>query len=511
MKYAIGTQDFRTLRESGAHYVDKTEHIGKTVNAGRYLFLARPRRFGKSLTVSTLNELYSGSAELFGGLWAEHNWDFTERHRPVLWFKFALLDYHEKGVTRALRDDIAAKAVELGVALGVELTLRDAFTALLRGAAAAHPSGRVVVLVDEYDKPIIDYLDDIPRAEANRDELRGFYGVLKDSDPHIELVFITGVSAFSKVSLFSDLNNLLNLTFDEAAYTLVGITQAELERDFAAPLDASGHTRDEVRHWYNGYAWGEHETVYNPWSILQFLRSGKLENYWAMSGMPTFVTRLLARGGEYRITPVSASVLDLTSFNLASISPVSVLFQGGYLTVKGRRAKTPFYRLDYPNEEVRQSLLLALLGEYGFGKADAPTVRVSRLQDAFEARDLDTVVNVVDASLAAVPYQLWKERSEAMIHAVVQTLFTALGLYTRSEVSSARGRADIVVEVPDYVYVIELKIGGTVAQALAQIDARGYAQPYADDAREVVRLGMVVDVERRRIRDWGEGGREAAA
>ena len=504
VKYSISTQDFRKLREEGQHYVDKTKQICGVVDQGGYLFLSRPRRFGKSLTVSTLNELYSGSAELFEGLWAGEHWDFAAKQRPVLWFKFASLDYDEKGVTRALKEEVEAQATALEVPLADDLTLRDAFRALLRGAASAHPSGRVVVLVDEYDKPIVDYLNDLPRAEANRDELRRFYGVLKDADPYIELVFITGVSAFSKVSLFSDLNNLYNLTLDRRAADLVGITQQELEDNFGAQLDATSYTREEVRNWYDGYAWGEHETVYNPWSILQFLKTGQLMNFWASSGTPTFLTQMLARGGEYRIAPVTVGEISLTSFNLARIDPVSVLFQGGYLTVKQVEPVKRLYRLDYPNEEVRQTFLEALLGDYGFDTPGSPSARVHRLREAFAARDLDTVVDIIDASLAAVPYQLWTQKSEAMVHAIIHTLFTVLGLYTHSEVSTARGRADIVVEEGDYVYVMELKLGGTVAEALAQIEARGYAQAYADDAREVVRVGMVTDLEARRVVDWGE-------
>ena len=467
--------------------------------------------------MSTLKELYSGSADLFDGLYAGEHWDFAAKQRPVLWFKLAQLDFETKGVTGALRDEVYKMAPGLGVDLPPDLTLKDALRTLIERAATQHPSGRVVMLVDEYDKPIITYLNDISRAEANRDELRGFYGVLKDADPYLELVFITGVSACStagplphclvKVSLFSDLNNLVNLTFHRLAYTLVGITQTELEDNFGEQLDAASHTREEVRHWYNGYAWGEHETVYNPWSILQYLMSGQLMSFWSQSGTPTFVTQLLAQGGDYRIAPVNAAAPDLTSFNLAKLNPIAILFQGGYLTVKRVRAGGQLYQLDYPNQEVRQTFLEALLGEYGFGDFTTPTMRVTRLLDAFESRDLATVVDIVDASLAAVPHQLWTRKSEAMVHAIVHTLFTVLGLYTRSEVSTARGRADIVVGVADYVYVIELKIGGpaTVAEALAQIEERGYARAYADDAREVVRVGMVFDLEARRVAEWGEG------
>ncbi len=486
------------------HYVDKTEHICRMVDAGSYLFLSRPRRFGKSLTVSTLHELYSGSAELFEGLWAGAHWGFAERRTPVIWLQFASSSFQAIGLVDALNRILEAQARKLGVTLSAGGNYPGRFQELIQRAAASHPSGKVVILVDEYDKPIIGHLDDIPRAEANRDILKTFYSVLKDADPYVELVFITGVSAFSKVSLFSDLNNLQNLTLHPLAYTLVGITQTELERDFGPQLDATDFTREQVKHWYNGYAWGAHETVYNPWSILQFLQSGQLDNYWSDSGTPTFVTQLLAKDAEFHIAPVTARQTDLTSFNLANLNPVAILFQGGYLTVKQELHDPKRYVLDYPNEEVRQTFLEALLGDYGFGKPGSATIRVNRLYEAFCGRDLDAVIDIIDASLAGVPNELWAKKSEAMIHAIVHTTFTVLGIYTRSKVSTSRGRADIVVEVPKYVYVIELKIGGTVAEALAQIEARGYATPYVDDAREVVRIGMVFDVVRRKVSDWAE-------
>ncbi len=494
------------------HYVDKTEHICRIVDGGRYLFLARPRRFGKSLTVSTINELYSGSAELFGGLWAGEHWDFTEKRRPVIWLQFASSGLKFSDLQTSINLLISKQAVKLGVELadGDNIALR--FNELIERAAASHPSGRVVVLVDEYDKPILEQLTHLEKAIEQRDILKGFFSVLKDADPYIELVFITGVSAFSKVSLFSELNNLLNLTLHPRAYTLVGITQAELETNFGPQLDATGHSREEVKHWYNGYAWGDHETVYNPWSILQYLESGQLRNFWSGSGTPTFFTQMLAQRGEYKVAPVKVGETELTSFNLARLNPVAILFQGGYLTVKRDMDATRRYLLDYPNEEVRRTFLEDLLGDYGFGEPTSTSARVDRLYDALCERDLDTVIDIIDASLANVPYQLWTRKSEAMIHAIIHTTFTLLGVYSRSEVSTSRGRADMVVEVPDYVYVMELKIvrdngGGDpvsspVAEALAQIEAKGYAEAYRDDTRALLKVGIAFDVERRAVSAW---------
>ncbi len=505
VKYPIGHQDFRKIREEGFHYVDKTEHVCRLIENGGYLFLSRPRRFGKSLTVATMHELYSGSEELFEGLWAGAHWDFVGKRRPVLWFRFAQLDYDAKGVTRALREDVTTKAEQHGLSLAPDLTLKDAFRKLIEEVAGADPSGRVVVLIDEYDKPITDYVDDIPKAEANRDELRGFYGVLKDADPNLELVFLTGVSAFSKVSLFSDLNNLQNITLLRSAFTLVGITEKEIDDNFGPQLDATEYTREEVRQWYNGYSWGGPERVYNPWSLLQFLQTGQLHNFWSDSGTPTFVTKRLAQGGDFDVAPTKVSQSELLGFSLRRLNLVGVLFQSGYLTVKHGPDRVLRYELDFPNEEVKLTFLESLLKEYNFDEPSTPSARVTRLYEAFLARDLDTVIQIIDVSLAAVPHQLWQRQSEAMVHAIIHTTFTMLGLYTRSEVSTARGRADIVVEVPDYVYVLELKLGGTAAEALAQIEARGYGRAYGEGNREVVKVGIAFDIEARQVGDWVEG------
>ncbi len=511
--YSISTQDFRTLRGRGMHYVDKTEQICRIASLGRYLFLSRPRRFGKSLTVSTLNELYCGSTDLFHGLWAGEHWNFPERERPVIWLQFASSTFQVVGLIAAIDLQLSKQAAKLGVHVPESENYALRFQQLIEGAAANHQSGKVVVLIDEYDKPILEYLDDLPRATVNRDVLKAFYGILKDADPYIELVFITGVSAFSKVSLFSELNNLLNLTLHPLAYTLVGLTQTELEANFGPQLDATGISRDEVRHWYNGYAWGEHERVYNPWSILQFLQSGLIQNYWASSGTPMFVTKLMAQSADYEITALEVDETQLTSFNIEQLSPISILFQAGYLTVKRVDRDVHLYELDYPNEEVRRTFQLALLGQYGFGTLETPIARVLRLRKAFAERDLNTVIDIINASLAAVPYQLWAKQSEAMVHAILHTTFTVLGVYTRSEVSTARGRADIVVEVPKYIYVIELKLvrdsgaGASLtsaAEALAQIEARGYAKPYIDDGREIIRVGIAFDVEARAVSEWAE-------
>ncbi len=523
MRYPIGKQDFRGLREHGDVYVDKTAHICAVANAGKYFFLSRPRRFGKSLTVSTLVELYSGDRELFGGLWAYDNWDFTERQRPVIWVRFDDSGFQTDGLERAIHriiDDEAAR-------LGLDAPRRDEgygyrFRALIEAVAKTHPSGRCVVLVDEYDKPIVEYLHDLPRARINRDLLRPFYGVLKGADPYLEFVFVTGVSAFGKVSLFSDLNNIHQLTLDPLAHTLVGLTETELTDYFSEQLAATGYSREEIRYWYNGYTWGG-ERVYNPWSILHLLQSGKRDNYWAGSGTPKFVTDVLAREGAHDLDGSRVPATQLTSFNLDFLTPVAILWQGGYLTLADPDDRNGRYTLRYPNEEVRRTFIEILLLSYGFDRAD-PTMQATALEDALLARDLKTFVEQVDAILAAVPYELWQDATERFYHAVLLTAFRYIGTFeVQAEVSSARGRADIVLITERYVYAIEFKLlrptaaqladeaareaaaEALVDEALAQIAERGYLDAHRGGERETIALGVAFDAERRKVAAWREG------
>ena len=525
MRYPIGRQDFRTLRADENVYVDKTAHICRMLReGGKYLFLSRPRRFGKSLTVSTVKELYSGDRELFRGLSAYHGWGFAERRRPVIHVKFDESGFQTSGLPAAINRLIDDESRRLGTEAppGDDYGVR--FKELVRAAAASHPSGRCVVLVDEYDKPIVNYLGEPARAVENRDLLRPFYGVLKGLDEYLELVFITGVSAFSKASLFSDLNNLRSLTLDPLAHALVGLTEAELDANFAEQLDATGYTRGEIREWYNGYTWGG-ERVYNPWSLLQLLASGQRENYWSTSGTPKFVVDVLAREGAYDLAGERRSAVELTGFDLERLDLAAVLFQGGYLTLAGRTQSLggDLYALRYPNREVHQTFLEALLAAYGFRRAFSPLATVDDLLTALRRRDLERVGEIVDALLANVPYELWRGATERFYHAIIHTAFSLLGLYSRAEVSTRRGRADVLVEVAPYAYALEFKLlrptavqlsdedaraaaaEALAAEALAQIAEGDYLATYATGPLKSVAVAVVFDAERRAVALLREG------
>jgi hypothetical protein len=496
MKYPIGIQSFRKIREEGYVYVDKTRQIYDLMGHGNYFFLSRPRRFGKSLLLSTLYELYTGQEALFRDLWIHAHWDWQAAPRPVIWLKFAQIDYKTKGLEAALLAEVHRIAKELGVSLS-EDTLKSSFSELLYEVGR---SQKAVLLIDEYDKPIIDYLDDTPQAEANRDVLKNFYSVLKDADPYIEFLFMTGVSAFSKVSIFSDLNNLSNITLSPQGFTLLGITQEELDTVFETPMQA--HDRSKVREWYNGYSWGGEERLYNPFSILRFLQSGQYHNYWFETGTPTFLVREMRKHRFFNMSGFQTAINDLVNFDYARLNPISVLFQTGYLTIRDYDSELLIYTLDYPNREVRSSLEQLLMSEYMDYPPQGALPRVVNILQALRRRDLEAVVDILNAAFAEIPYEHWQKENEHFYHALIHLIFRLLGVYVRSEVHTARGRCDALVETADYLYAFEFKLDRPVAEALQQIREKGYLSAYADSPKEKIGVGVSFSTAQKGIVDW---------
>jgi len=497
MKYPVGIQDFRELRTEGYVYIDKTRHIYQIVTQGKNFFLSRPRRFGKSLLLSTMNELYSGSHELFEGLWVEKQWDWEGMRRPVVWLRISQTDYQNKGLYQALQDEMLAIAQTLNVGLESE-TLKDRFRELIRKAGGEK---KTVLLIDEYDKPIIDYLDEPDKAEQHRDILKSFYSILKDSDPHLELVFITGVSAFSKVSIFSDLNNLYNLSIARSAQTLLGITQQELEHYFAGPL--SQVDAQKVQRWYNGYGWGGEDKLYNPYSILSFFKGGgQYNNFWFETGTPTFLVKEMKRRDYYNVRRTQATVGDITNFDLRNLQPIPILFQTGYLTIIHYEPEDLLYTLDYPNFEVKHALEEILLKEYLNYPSESPIPRVVKLRNALQKGDVEGMVSVINTVFASLPYDLWKANDERFFHAIVHLTFSLLGTYIRSEAHSSRGRCDAIVETEQHLYALEFKLDKPAAEALQQIEDKGYLEPYADSGKERLAVGVSFSSEERKVVDW---------
>ncbi len=482
-KLPIGIQTFREIREEGHYYVDKTPWVRRLVDGGKHYFLSRPRRFGKSLLLDTIKELFQGSEELFRGLAIHDQWDWDARF-PVVRLDFSVGPFDEPGLAdREAMIQLDLIEREAGVEARYD-TAPDRFRHLLE-TLHKRSGQRVAVLVDEYDKPILDVLDAPEMAKANRSFLRNLYSVIKFSDAHVKFTLLTGVSKFSKVSLFSGLNNLKDITLDPRYSAVCGYTDRDLDTVFAPELP--GLDRDEIRRWYNGYSWLGDEKVYNPFDVLLLFDTRKFEAHWFETGSPKFLIDALVQGG-FSSLDLDRMVGDeemLSAFDVDEMAIEALLFQTGYLTIAGEDAQeeSTRYRLAYPNHEVRQSLnrhlLLALLPDASRQKA-----RRSPLRKLLAANDFAGLEALFRSIFAGIPYE-WHVRNpiqdyEGYYASVVYSCFAAQGLDLVAEESSSAGRADMTVRFDGKIYVFEFKTVEKEAtgEALAQLKARGYADKY---------------------------------
>ena len=500
-KLPIGMQTFRNVREEDCYYVDKTAYIRRLFDEGKHYFLSRPRRFGKSLFLDTCKELFEGSEPLFEGLAVHDAWDWSTR-RPVLRLSFGRGNFKEPDYLHTnLMAQLDGVERETGAASGYA-SAPERFGQLLETLhrGAGH---RVAVLVDEYDKPILDALDVPEVARANRDFLRGLYATIKDCDAHVRFTFLTGVSrslqrgcargdpsqeTASKVSLFSGLNNLTDLTLDPAYSAVCGYTDADLDTVFAPELD--GLDREAIRDWYNGYSWRGTEKVYNPFDILLLFRNREFDAYWFETGTPTFLVETLLRRG---VSPLDLEGLTagdglLGTFDVDRIEPAALLFQTGYLTIRstasrGGLTRYRLGRLGYPNREVWHSLNESLLAH--LTRDPRREGHGDRLFDLLAAGDVPALKDLFQAFFAGIPYE-WHTnnevaRFEGYYAGVFYAYFAAvLGPAVTVEDSTSRGRADMAVRTAGRVYVFEFKVveqAGPGA-ALAQLTAKGYADKY---------------------------------
>jgi len=486
--------------------VDKTAYLYKlAVNPGVY-FLSRPRRFGKSITIATLHELFSGSRELFEGLWIQDKWDWDRKY-PVLHISFTAISYQSLGLRKAIEQEFRQIAAKHNISLetqGVGAQFRELISRM-------SADGKVVVLVDEYDAPIIHFLGtDIENAKENREILKEMYSVLKDSDPMLEFVLLTGVSKFSKTGIFSGLNNLTDLTMHPEYATMLGYTQAELEHNFSEEIEVTaqhmGLTRsallEEMRVWYNGYRFEEKaETVYNPVSINNFFSIKKFENFWFATGTPTFLINLLKKEGIYELhfPPVNPSGFE--TFELDRLKIEAILFQTGYLTIQYRDADG-LIQLDYPNKEVRDSMLENLIEGFTGVPVERSTALVIRLRNAFIANDLEQVMRILQAVFADIPYSLYDKYPEKFFHAAIHLLFTYMGIRIYSEVCTSDGRVDSMVETPTHVYILEYKLDKSPEAALEQIKQKKYYRNAWASGKPVVGVGVNFSSETKNIEGW---------
>ncbi len=491
----IGVQSLRKIREGHYYYVDKTPHIERLLRGGQTCFLSRPRRFGKSLLIDTIKALFEGREALFRGLAIHERWDWSKIH-PVVRLSFGSGDFTSRSAVAARAEEqIAATAARHGVT-AEGLTPEGRFAALLR-ALCEQRGRRVVVLVDEYDKPILDALRQPAAARANRDFLRGLYSVVKDCDADIRFTMLTGVSRFSKVNLFSGLNNLRDITLDPRYSSICGYTEADLETVFAPEL--AGLDREAVREWYNGYSWRGEDRVYNPFDLLLLFDRREFGAWWFDTGTPTFLVDLLAERGvrSFDLDGLIADDALLSTFDVGDISAEALLFQTGYLTIvaSGWKAGRTWYRLGYPNREVRQSLNGRLLEHLARGD-QTQTARRFRLHDLLVASDFSGLEAEFRALFAGIPSQ-WHTKNriaryEGYYASVFYACLAALGMDLRVEDSSAAGRLDLAALHEGQVWLFEFKVAERAAPgaALEQLRAKGYADKYRSRGEPIHLVGV---------------------
>jgi hypothetical protein len=504
----LSKQSFRAIRSEGFLYVDKTEYIWRMARVSKQYFLSRPRRFGKSLTCETLQSLFLGQKQLFEGLWIYDNWDWSKEY-PVLHIRFNKIGYLENGLVFALNDLINDFAKEHGITLekeGYSQRFKELITKLWT-------EGRgVVVLVDEYDKPLIDYLnqDDLHTAKENQQILKTFYSVLKGSEDYLRFLLITGVSKFSRVSVFSDLNHLTDISMHQHFVALTGYTQQEVENNFNPHLlDAAMKEGldvptliQKIKIWYDGYTWDGKTHVYNPFSFMSFLDSGYFLNYWFKTGTPTFLIRLLKQQNIYDFENIEATSIIFDSYDVDNLEPVPLLFQTGYLTIKSiNKAKTRFV-LGYPNQEVKESFVQYLLGAFSHRDASSVAPVIFRLQDAIQTHQLGDIKKAIDDMLESIPKDIFLANREAYYHSVIYLSFLYLGTLIEAETHSGEGHLDAAITLSDHIYLFEFKLDRTGSFALQYLIKQNYAARLRHKGLPITGIGVNFSSKTRKIDGW---------
>ena len=502
-KLPIGIQNFKELRTENYYYVDKTPFVKQLVEGGKYYFLSRPRRFGKSLFLNTLKQAFSGNKPLFEGLYLEKNWDWNIKY-PVIHISFG------SGVFRTLDDlKINLKDLLLSNASTYNLQLKHdsinlAFKHLIQDLHRTHHQ-KVVVLIDEYDKPILDNLTHPEIAREIREELKNLYSVIKDSDEYLKFAFLTGVSKFSKVSIFSGLNNLKDITLDSRYASLCGYTEKELVETFQDRLQ--GVNLEEVRNWYNGYSWLG-EKVYNPFDILLYLDTKIFQPYWFETGTPTFLIQLIQEKKYYlpNLENLKASELLLGSFEIERIPIETLLFQTGYLTITGTLEfeDQRIFQLTYPNKEVKISLMNTFLEDLLQNSTEKENAKLE-LYEILNQNQMARLKIIFHRFFASIPYEWYTKNNlssyEGFYASIVYTYFAASGLKCVVEDSTSKGKLDMAVFYKNRAYLFEFKVVELEPEgkALEQIKKKKYEEKYHGRYEEIYLIGVEFSAKERNV------------
>lgn len=519
-RYPIGIQTFSEIIKGGYVYVDKTDLAWKMTKVSNYVFLSRPRRFGKSLLSSTLHSFFSGQKELFEGLKVmQLEKDWTEY--PVLHFDMSTAKGQES--PNALQDKILLQLKKYASLYGKdddELTPGGMLEGLIK-RAYAKTHRQVAVIIDEYDAPLLDVLHMDEVLPEYRRVMEEFYQPLKACDPYIKFCFMTGITRLSQMNIFSALNNLKNISLLPQFSALCGITEEEMSTtllpDIGMMAEERGCTVEEMKEklkaHYDGYHFSEKSPdIYNPYSLLNALSDRKIGNYWFETGTPTFIVQMM-RKFNYNITlmdEIESTEYAINRPTEAMTTMVPLLYQSGYLTIKDYESESFIYTLAIPNQEVRVGYTDGLLPSYaGLQGEDVQTGFALKFWRALKKNDLELALQEMKTFLAAIPYvEGFKKKleeaatAEGFYEYTLWLIFNMLNVYARTQVKCAGGRTDMVVWMPDAIYVLELKVNGTAKEALDQINTKGYATPYATDGRRVVKAGIRFNIDSRTIDEW---------
>jgi hypothetical protein len=509
----IGIQDFTKIREEGYVYVDKTSRIHEMLTgSGGVFFLARPRRFGKSLLCSTLAAVFEGRRELFSGL-AIDSLDWEWKKHPVIRLDLNPGNY-EQGIdelTVTIKRSLELCAKRYGVPF-TGGSLSDFFARLIINLYEKYGE-KAAVVIDEYDKPLLSTINDRELHTITRNALKGFYAALKSYDQYLTFVLLTGVTKYSQVSVFSELNNLTDISLTPDYNDICGITQEELEAEFQPEIDGIVQEKNiskpeylaRLKQYYNGYRFSKRaDTVYNPFGLLNhFNNHGEFDTYWFATGTPAFLIKLI------EMQKIDILHLERTAFTLAGLQKfyvdnmdaLAVLYQAGYLTITDYDDEFGEYILDYPNEEVRSAFANALLEHYIHVSAQEVNALSVSLPRALIKGDIDEAMNMLIPFFAAIPYDI-QIKDERYYQTVVHLVFKMIGLYCRSEVRIATGRIDTLVETKNAVYCFEFKLDGTAEEALRQIETKEYLLPWTGSGKQLFKVGVSFDYEKRNIDEW---------
>ena len=510
-KLPIGIQDFIKLREDTNIYVDKTALIYKMVNENSAYFLSRPRRFGKSLLISTLAAYFLGKKEYFKGLAIE------ELEEDWIEYPVVRIDLNAKEYTEGkayLIDMLKTQIINCFNKYELTHTKEDAPSLFAELLEKLHKKTgqRAVVLIDEYDKPLLATLDKPELLEQMKSVLKPFFGVLKSADEHLKFLLLTGVTKFGQVSVFSDLNQLNDISLHPDYATICGLTLNEVCENFApeieilASKDGLSHSEclEKIKLWYNGYKFEEDaEGVFNPFSTLKLFHSNKFENHWFQTGTPTFLVELL-KESDFDLRNIDGVELGADAFanyKANADRPLPVLYQSGYLTIKSYDKELRLYTLGYPNFEVKYSLLGFFSENYTSLDEDQSGLNIARFYQDLQKGNVDDFMVRVQAFFGKIPYEL-NSQNEKHYQMVLYIIFTLLGQYTKAEVRSSFGRADLIVENKDFVYIFEFKLFETAENALLQIEEKGYAIPYLADSRKIVKVGAEFSAATKNVAKW---------